>query len=462
MTAITTLSKFVATASIPQEALSVALGAFLDTIGVTLAGAVETAARAVQKVAASQAGAGPCRIFGTDLPVNAAWAALANGTAAHALDYDDMCFVSLAHPSAPLVSALLAVGEQTSAAGKSVLEAYVIGFEIEAVLGRLMNPKHYQTGWHCTSTIGTVGVAAACARLLKLNANATANCLSIAASSASGLKENFGTMTKPLHAGLAAHNGVHAALFAQAGITASDRALDGPQGFLIAMASEHLDCDNAFATLAQRWEILETGITVKLYPSCAAMHPALDAVLDLRRQNHLLPEQIESVEIEVDTVTPNLLIYDQPKTGLEGKFSMKFCVAAALVDGKVSLETFESRVHDPHIRELLGRVTMRVNPAIGHGAPALTQAQVTLRLRDGRVLSQRANGARGYPERPASAAELEEKFTTCAQRAIPAASASATLDQLRQMQTLADIHELTKHLGLPEKVSDDVPAHWSQ
>jgi 2-methylcitrate dehydratase PrpD len=447
MTAITTLSKFVTTVSIPKEALSVALGAFLDTVGVTLAGAVEPAARGVQKVVASQVGAGPCRIFGADLSVNAVGAALANGTAAHALDYDDMCFVSLAHPSAPLVSALLAIGEQTSTSGQNILEAYVTGFEIEAALGRLMNPKHYQSGWHCTSTIGTIGAAAACARLLQLDANATANCLAIAVSSASGLKENFGTMAKPLHAGLAAQNAVHAALFAQAGLTASERALDGPQGFLIAMASERLECGNAFDTLGQRWEILETGITVKLYPSCAATHPALDTVLDLRRKNHLLPEQIESVEIKVDTVTPNLLIYDQPQTGLEGKFSMPFCVAAALVDGKVGLETFESRVYDPRIRELLGRVTMRANPVIGQGAPALTQAQVTMRLRDGRVLSQRANGARGYPERPASTAELEEKFTTCARRAISAASASAALDQLHHMETLADIHELTKHLG---------------
>src|SRR5258708_3504427 len=425
MTAITTLSKFVTTANVPAKALSVAQGAFLDTVGVTLAGAVEPAARAVQKVAVTQGGARPCRVFGTGLSVNVSWAALANGTAAHALDYDDMCFVSLAHPSAPLVGALLAIGEQTSAAGKNILEAYAVGFEIEAMLGRLMNPKHYQSGWHCTSTIGTVGAAAACAHLLKLDAATTANCLAIAASSASGLKENFGTMTKPLHAGLAAQNAVHAALFAQAGLTASERALDGPQGFLIAMASERLECGSAFDTLGQRWEILETGITVKLYPSCAATHPALDSVLDLRRENQLLPEQIASVEIEVDTVTPNLLIYDQPQTGLEGKFSMPFCVAAALVDGKVGLETFESRVHDPRIRELLGCVTMRANPVIGQGAPALTQARITLRLRDGRVLSQRANGARGYPEHPASTAELEEKFTTCTRRAISAAAASA-------------------------------------
>ncbi|HWX54006.1 MAG TPA: MmgE/PrpD family protein [Verrucomicrobiae bacterium] len=454
MSAVAVLSKFATTATVRGEALRVARGAFLDTVGVTLAGAVEPAAGKVQQLAAletGETGAGPCRIFGTQLSLGAGWAALANGTAAHALDYDDMCFVSLAHPSAPLVSALLALGEKTSASGKSILEAYVIGFEVEAVLGRMLNPRHYQTGWHCTSTIGTVGTAAACARLLQLDAPATANCLAIAASSALGLKENFGTMTKPLHAGLAAQNSVLAALLAQTGFTASDRALDGPQGLFVAMAGERVDYEWVFNRLGRRWEILATGITVKLYPSCAATHPALDAVMDLRLQNHLAPEQIAEVDIEVDTVTPNLLIHDRPQTGLEAKFSMPFCVAAALVDGKVGLETFESRLHDPRIRELLPRVTMRAHPALGQNAPPLTQANVALLLRDGREFSKRANGARGYPEQPASPAELEEKFMTCARRAIPAAAASAALDCLRKLEGLPNIHALTKHLAVSAK-----------
>src|SRR5258708_11094117 len=183
MTAISTLSRFVTSTTVASQALKIAQGAFLDIMRVPLAGAVERAARAVQKVAQSEAGSGPCRIFGTHLSASAAFAALANGAAAHALDFDDMCFVSLAHPSAPMVSAILALGEKVSASGRGALEAYVIGFEIEGVLGRLMNPKHYQTGWHCTSTIGTIGSAAACGRLFGLDEKPTPKFLATATSS---------------------------------------------------------------------------------------------------------------------------------------------------------------------------------------------------------------------------------------------------------------------------------------
>jgi 2-methylcitrate dehydratase PrpD len=460
MTAARAFAEFALSAAVPEKALAVARNAFLDTTGVALAGAVEPAGRIVQKLAASEA-AGPCRILGTPLKTSATWAALANGTAAHALDYDDMCFVSLAHPSAPLVTTALAIGEKTTASGRALLEAYIVGFEIEAVLGRTMNPRHYQQGWHCTSTLGTVGAAAAAARILKLDAGATTHCLAIAASEASGLKENFGAMTKPLHAGLAARNAVLAALLAQQGFTAAERALDGPQGFLTAMASEKPDLQTLCNHLGQRWEILETGITVKLYPSCAATHPALDAVLDLRQEHNLTPEQIESVEVQVDSVTPPLLAYDRPKTGLEGKFSMPFCVAAALINGEVGLETFEAaQVQNVRIQDLLPRITMHANPSLGKDAPALTQAIVKIRLRDGRSLTRHANGARGYPDRPASAEELDRKFFSCGQRALPLVRLQAALDCLQKFETLADVQQLAELMS-PAGSVDEYPASAS-
>ena len=247
----------------------------LDTVGVTLAGASEPAARIVQQIITPLNGDDPhaCRVLGTQTRASAADAALANGTAAHALDYDDMCFVSLAHPSAPLVAAALAAGELAHASGRALLDAYIVGFEIEGRLGRVMNPRHYQRGWHCTSTLGTIGAAAAASRLLGLDAAAAGHALAIAASEASGLKENFGTMVKPLHAGLAARNGVLAALLAKHGMTASAQALDGPQGFLAAMDSERPSLAESSADLGVRWEILDTGITVKLYPRVRARIP---------------------------------------------------------------------------------------------------------------------------------------------------------------------------------------------
>lgn len=444
---------FAATGAVPAGARRIAQAAWLDTIGVILAGSVEPPARIVQQVCAAEGGHERCRVLGTPLVTGAAAASLANGTAAHALDYDDMCFVSLAHPSAPLVPAALAAGELTGSSGRDLLDAYVIGFEIEAALGRGMNPSHYARGWHCTSTLGSIGAAAAAARLLRLDVARTAQALSIAASEASGVKENFGTMVKPLHAGLAARNGVLAALLTAEGFTASEAAIDGSQGFIAAMSDEARDA-TAFEGLGSRWEILETGVTVKLYPSCAATHPALDALLDLRRQHGFQGADVVSMEVVVDAVTPSVLIYAEPRTGLEAKFSMQFCAAAAAVLGRVGIDTFDdARLGDPAIRRLASHVVMRVDEAIGRGAPSLTQAQVTVHLRDGRVLTARAHGARGYPDRPASHEELEAKFRSCAARVLRGETAEGVLSDLRQLEDLSDVRHLTTKLAVQSQVA---------
>jgi 2-methylcitrate dehydratase PrpD len=432
------LGPFAISAAPPPAARAAAARAVLDTIGVALAGAVEPAARAVQRVI--QESHGPCTVLGLASRASARDAALANGTAAHALDYDDMCFVSLAHPSAPLVAAALAAAEAAEASGRALLDAYVVGFEIEGRLGRVMNPRHYQRGWHCTSTLGTIGAAAAAARLLGLDAATCGHALAIAASEASGLKENFGTMVKPLHAGLAARNGVLAAELARAGMTASEAAIEGPQGFLAAMDSEHSSLGACAADLGRRWEIVESGITVKLYPSCAGTHPTLDALLDLARRERFHADDVESIEVGVDPIVPTILIYDRPSSGLEGKFSMPFCAAAALVDGRVGIDTFDaSRLQDPRIAALQSRVSMTIDGDLDRSAAPLTQARVTVRLHDGRVLVARADGARGYPERPASDEDLAVKFISCATRAMPQLRAEQALTAIRAIESSPDV-----------------------
>jgi 2-methylcitrate dehydratase PrpD len=438
-----TLAEFVVSAVPPPPARATATRAVVDTVGVALAGAREPAARIVQRVV-EQDGSGACTVLGTGLTASPANASLANGTAAHALDFDDMCFVSLAHPSAPLVSAGLAAAEASGRSGAALLDAFIVGFEIEGRLGRTMNPRHYQRGWHCTATLGTIGAAAAVARLLGLSGEQTGHALAIAASEASGLKENFGTMVKPLHAGLAARNGVLAAQLAKAGMVASAAAIDGPQGFLAAMDSQRPSLAEAAADLGSRWEILETGITVKLYPSCAGTHPTLDALLDLKRRDGFASEDVDAIEIGVDPIVPTILIYDRPAGGLEGKFSMPFCAAAAIVRGSVGLETFEaSQIGDPAILAMQKRVTMRVDPSLDASAPALTQARVVVRLRNGRVLTASANGARGYHERPASEAELSTKFLSCARAVLSDAQADAALAALRDIGNIADLGSIT-------------------
>jgi 2-methylcitrate dehydratase PrpD len=307
-----------------------------------------------------------------------------------------------------------------------------------------MNPRHYQRGWHCTSTLGTIGAAAAAARLLRLDAAAAGHALAIAASEASGLKENFGTMVKPLHAGLAARSGVLAALLAQAGMTASRAAIDGPQGFLKAMDAEQDSLDAVIVDLGSRWEIVDTGITVKLYPSCAGTHPTLDVLLDLKRRQGFRAGEVDAIDIGVDPIVPTILLYDRPSSGLEGKFSMPFCAAAAVVNGRVGIETFDpAQLGNPAILALQKRVTLHVDPTLDATAPSLTQARVTIRLRDGRVLTAAANGARGYPEQPASDDELAAKFMSCATQTLSPSTATGALAALRTVESIEDIRSVT-------------------
>ncbi len=440
--AIAAIADFVANGIVTAGARERAATAFKDTCGVMLAGAVEPPARMAQSMAADE-GRGDCCIVGTALKTSPGLAAFANGVAAHALDYDDMCFVSLAHPSCALVPAILAAGEIVHSNGTTLLDAYIVGFELECRLGNVMNPRHYhERGWHCTSSIGTVGAAAAAARVLGLDAHAVQHALGIAASSACGLKENLGTMVKPLHAGIAARNGLMAAQLAQRGFTSSPQALDGPQGYLVAMDSEHATLDIAVADLGVRWEILETGVTVKLYPSCAATHPPLDALIDLKRRERFIADQVQSIEVEVDSMTPRLLIHPDPTTGLEAKFSMPFCAAAAMVYPRVGIDTFDiEHIENPDVQSLMPRVTLRANEAFDQAAP-LSQARVTVRLRDGRALSQSADGARGYPGRLTDE-ELATKFAGCATRTLSESATTSAWAALGDLDKIADARELT-------------------
>ncbi|HEX5474105.1 MAG TPA: MmgE/PrpD family protein [Vicinamibacterales bacterium] len=436
------LAAFAVDVEVPEAARERARAAWIDTIGVILAGSVEPAARLVQALVRADGGLPRCHLLGGDLLTSPGLAALANGTAAHALDFDDMCFVSLAHPSAPLVPAAIAAGEIAAASGRALLDAYVVGFEIEAVLGRAMHPSHYARGWHATSTLGTIGAAAAAARLLGLDRAGAACALAIAASSACGLKENFGTMVKPLHAGMAARDGIMAALLARDGFTASPLALDGPQGFIAALSNARRD-GTSVRDLGRRWDIVESGITMKLYPSCAATHPALDAILDLRREHGLAARDVVAVAVMVDAVTPSVLLYADPQSGLEAKFSMPFCAAFAIVHGDVGIDAFDDAgLHDEGVRRLATRVSMIVDPEVGIGAPALTQARVALTLADGRVLRAAADGARGYPDRPATADAARDKFISCARRTLTPAAAATAYERVCNLPALIDARDL--------------------
>ena len=443
---VATITDFIHGARVPPEASARAATAVKDTIGVMLAGVGEPAARIAQAMA-SEDGVGTCRVLGTSVQTSPELAALANGVSAHSLDYDDMCFVSLAHPSCALVPAILATGELVHARSSALLDAYVIGFELECRLGNVMNPRHYhQRGWHCTSSIGTVGAAAAAARMLGLGVQATQHALGIAASSACGLKENIGSMVKPLHAGMAARNGVMAARLAQRGFTASPHAIDGPQGYLVAMDSERDSLDAAVGDLGIRWEILHSGVTVKLYPSCAATHPPLDALIAMKRREQITADQVRAIDVEVDSMTPRLLIHPDPVTGLEAKFSMPFCAAAAIVYDRIGIDTFDvDHIRNPTVQALMKHVTLRANEEFDKGAP-LARARVSVYLRDERVVSLAVDGARGYPGRLTNE-ELATKFAGCATRTLSESAANAAWAALISLDAITDVRELTRLLG---------------
>ena len=449
VTAIGRLADFVRTARLadcPEAGLALVRRAALDSIGVMLAGASEPVARAVRAVARAEGGIPLCTVLGTTLSTSPGWAALANGTAGHAHDFDDTSFALMGHPSVPLLAAALAAAESETLDGAAVALAYVIGFEVSAALGQALNPEHYTRGWHATASIGTLGCAAAAARLLALDATRTRHALALAASLASGLKENFGSMTKPYHAGHAAANGVRAAQLAREGLTASESALDGAQGYTAAFSGAKLS-PGAFAELGRTWQLLASGIAVKPYPSCALTHAAIDALLELRRRHAPAPDDVADLEIGVNHVVPDVLRHHTPSTALERKFSMEYCAAAALADGRVDVASFEDGPPRDPVAALMPRVRMVVDPALPDGLEQHAWCRVTVRLTDGRALTMPPRGASGHPDAPLSDERLRAKFLACAEPAIGREEAEGVAEQLGHLEEIPDIRALTSRLA---------------
>jgi 2-methylcitrate dehydratase PrpD len=443
------LARFVActsTDAIGEAARERARRAVVDTLGVMLAGSREEAARAVTALVARDGGCEEATVLGASIRAPAAASALANGTACHALDYDDVTVNMRGHPSAPLFPALLALSEKLGCSGRELLDAFVLGFEVECKLGRAIGEPHYSLGWHATSTLGTIGAAAACSRLMRLDQERSRAAIAIAASLASGLQQNFGTMTKPLHAGWAAHNGIRAATLAQEGLTADAQALEGASGFLRAMSGGAVvDPSAAVHGLGDPWEIISPGIGVKLYPCCYATHRAIDAAREVR--DKLTDEELTGIEVTVSPGTLLPLIRRMPETSLEAKFSLEYCVAEALLEGRVNLESFAGdRASRPAVRRLMERVRVKED-----GPPAQFPiggvAEVRAWTPGGATTAARVEIPRGDPLNPLSWEELCTKFRECASRALPPERIEPLLSLVAQIDDMADVRELTAAAG---------------
>lgn len=450
MSATSRLAEFVAKSrweDCPAAAVDAARRAILDCLGVMLAGSAEPAARIIQTVADAEGGTPLCTVVGTGRRTGAVWAALCNGTAAHALDFDDTNFAMMGHPSAPVLSAALAAAELALADGRALVHAFLLGFEVETSLAEVLNPPHYERGWHATCTLGTLGAAAAAAQLLGLDAIQVRTALAVATSQASGLKENFGTMTKPFHAGHAARSGVLAALLAREGWTASEQAIEGPQGFLRVLGAGKIELD-ALDRLGAPWKILTSGVAVKPYPSCACTHSIIDGTLELRRAHGLRPEQVAEITVGVNAIVPKILIHSDPRTGLQAKFSAEFAAAAALAEERVGLTTFtDDTVQDARIRALMKRVRMVVDPAIPGDLERHMWTRVTIRLADGRVLSVGPREVPGHPSNPLPLQALREKFSECASVALPPDRVDSVREIVEGLDACPDLRSLTAILS---------------
>lgn len=434
--------------AIPPEVIERTKACVLDCLGAALAGSSTALAQGLLQMIEQEGGHQEATLIGRGGRATMRQAALYNGVIAHALDYDDVSWSMNGHPSVTLLPPVLAIGEGFARTGRELLTAFVVGLELEGKLGAAVNPELYRRGWHATAVLGTLGAALASARLLGLDVGATIQALGIAASLAAGLRENFGTMTKPLHAGRAGENGVAAALLARAGLTASEQALDGPFGFC-RVFSEGVDAEKVLAALGRPFELVHPGVVFKRFPSCAGTHPALDAVLALAAEFDLRVADVELVECATDPQTRDMLIYPEPRTGLEGKFSMPFCVAVALRDRRVGLADFtEDKVRDPELIALMQRVRLTVDPELERsGYLSRSATTVTIRLRDGPALARRVDLARGNPENPLSREELVEKFRDCAGTVLPPPRVQACLEQVLALDRLPDLTSLAALLA---------------
>lgn len=418
MTVIEKLADWTANATSEHPALAFerASEAIEDVIGCMIAATNEPSVERV-RIGIRGRGLGASTAIGQHNRVPAACAALINGTAAHALDYDDEFLPALTHASAVLVPALLALGEERNLSGAAILDSYIVGIELHAALGRGVIRSHYDIGWHATSTIGTIGTAGACARLLGLGPGEVAHSLSLGVSMAAGCKVQFGSMAKPLHAGLAAQRAIEAAELAAAGVEGRLDALEGPMGFLeLCGGRSPAGWSNALGFIGKPLAIVEQGLMIKRYPCCTSTHRVLDCVRRLRDRERFEAKDVQSVRAVVGHGHKRNLMYERPATELEARFSMQYCVALVLLFGDVKLADFTTpAIHRPDVRALLDLIKICAMEPSGERSDsvALMPHEVTVKLRDGRELKECQQALTGSVEAPMSDGERDAKFLEC-------------------------------------------------
>jgi 2-methylcitrate dehydratase PrpD len=423
--------------------------AFIDTVGCALAGMAEEAPHILLTIPGIATAPGPATLWATGRTTSVLDATLVNGTASHALDYDDVAGVMGGHPSAMLVPPLIALGESLGSSGRDLTLAYVVGYETECRIARGVHFHHYDKGWHPTATIGIFGTVAAAARLLGLTVDQTAVALGMAASFASGLKANFGTMTKPLHVGHASRNGLFAAYMARAGFTANAGAFEHKQGFLdVFNGPGTYDSEKMLADWYAPPECEGPGEPgLKPYPCCGSTHASVNRMLNLANTYDLHPDDVEMIEVMPHLRRLPHTDNPDPRSPLAAKFSIQYCVARALTDRAVRLNHFENGAeNDPVIRALLPRVKAGAHPDMPADGKYQWGAEVVVHTKDGRRLASRIDDYEraGPGGRMMSRDELWTKFSDCAERSLPRAEIAPLFDKLASVSELTDVTSLMR------------------
>jgi 2-methylcitrate dehydratase PrpD len=453
------IKKFVATTSLnslPPEVIQQGKRCLIDGFGVILAGSTVRGSAIVREYVRSVTDKSEATAFGPErLMAPASLAALANGASGHAMDYDDTqlsttsdrTFGLLTHPTVPALAAALAVSERAGFSGARFLEAFLIGFEVECKIAEAIDPSHYIRGFHSSGTIGTFGAAAAAAKLLNLNEQQLAHMLAIAASLSSGIRVNFGTMSKPLHVARAAENGVFAAELAAKGFTGGDDGLDGQWGFFQVFGGG-ADLDRLVPVLGKPYSIINPGVSIKPYPCGSLSHPSLDAMLKVVVDHDLKPEQIKAVRLRAGSNILDPLRYKIAKTELEAKFSVPFLLSSIILRRKAGIREFTDEfVASEPAQRMMERVTSVFDPKIEALGFDQIRSVVEVDLNDGRVLVQPSDDRyRGGPDRPFTREELHDKFADCAQLVLSPGSIRQALSLIESVETLKDVRQLARAL----------------
>lgn len=443
----------------PPEAIAIAKRCIIDGLGVILAGSTTQGSVILRDYIRGQGGPGDATALAPDpFRTGAASAALANGASGHAMDFDDTqlsttpdrIFGLMTHPTLPPLVSALAIGERHRVSGRRLLEAFLIGFELECRIAEAIHPNHYKKGFHSSGTIGTFGAMAAAARLLDLGADRLAHALAIAASSSAGIRVNFGSMTKPLHVGRAAHNGVTAAELAARGFTGGRDALDGPWGFFeIFSFGGGMDPERFIGRLGRPYTIVTPGVAIKPYPCGVLGHPSMDAMRTLVVTHDVRPEQIRAIRLRAGSNILTPLRYRTAASELEAKFCPPFMLAAIALRRKAGIHEFtDAFVRSAPVQQMMARVETILDPEIEARGFDRIRSIVEVDLEDGRRLAQEADERyRGGPDRPFTREELHEKFTECAELVLPAGAIGETLRMVESLDEVEDITALVRTLA---------------